>query len=131
MEKLLVLKEQIGKIRNAEDVFSKIKTLKIDFSQENLIVFYLNTKNILIDAEVLFKGGINSSIVDLRILFKNALLKGSTGIIVAHNHPSEDLEASSEDIEVKNKIIEAGELLQIKLLDFVIFSKTHYINYMH
>ena len=125
MKELIILKESKG-ITKAKDLFSRIKKINIDFKQENLIVFYLDSKNEIIDKEVLFKGGLNSSVICLKTLFRKALKKNSNSIIVAHNHPSNDLKPSEEDILIKNRIQDAGKILNLKLLDFIIFNKKEF-----
>ena len=61
MNKVLILKEIINKINSSSELFEKIKKIDIDYSQENFLVFYLNTKNQLIKSEILFKGGLNGT----------------------------------------------------------------------
>ena len=77
MEQLLELKEPIGLVTKPSDIFDKIKNINIDYEQENFIVFYLNTQNKVIEAEALFKGGLNACLMDIKTLFKNALIKNS------------------------------------------------------
>ena len=127
-----IIKELENKYRvlNSKDVFNKIKEFNISYDVENFILITLNTKNKVIDIKNLFVGGIDSSLIDLRIIFKNALLDNAVKIIVGHNHPSRDLTPSSEDININNKIKEAGELMQINLIDFIIFNKEYYKSFV-
>ena len=81
MQEILILKENIKKINNSGDLFKKIKKIDIDYEQENLIVFYLNTQNELIDSEVLFKGGLTETTICTKTLFRRALIKNSNSII--------------------------------------------------
>ena len=74
-------------------------------------------------------GGINQSVVDLRILFKNALEHLATGIIIAHNHPSGNLKPSSEDLKITKQIAEAGKILNIQLLDHLIITQNSYLSF--
>ena len=103
-----------------------IKKVKIDFNQENFIIFYLNTKNKIIKEEVLFKGGIDACIICPNTLFRSALLKNSNKVIIAHNHPSGDLTPSYEDKEVFDSLKKAGEIINIKVLDFIVFNKKEF-----
>lgn len=129
----LILKEQTFKnisIVNSTELFNKIQKIKgIDYFQENLIVFYLNSKNVLIGYEVLFKGGLNSCVVDPKIIYRKALLKRANSLIIAHNHPSKDLTPSNEDITIAKAIKKAGDMLDLKLIDFIIFNKTQYYSF--
>lgn len=126
MERVIYLKENPGRIKDAQTLFTKIDKIKIDHAQENFLVFFLDNKLKLIDTEILFKGGINSCLIDPRIVFRRALLKNSCSIIIAHNHPSGDLSPSDEDKEVFDKLKEIGKILDLRVLDSIIFNKTKY-----
>jgi DNA repair protein RadC len=124
MERVMILKESsIGVIKNSAVLFNKIKSFNIDYNQENFIVFFLDTKNVLIKSVNLFKGGLNECIIDPKTVFRNALLLNANAIIVSHNHPSGDLSPSEEDIEIYDKLKKGGNLIGIKVLDSVIFNK--------
>ena len=92
-------------------------------TKEFFIVVGLDTKNGVLYKEVISIGTLNSSIIHSREVFKTAIIKSCNCIIVGHNHPSGDLEPSPEDLEIKGKLEQAGEILGIKVLDNVIFSK--------
>jgi DNA repair protein RadC len=77
----------------------------------------------------LTQGGISQSIVDIRILYKTALDHYSTGVIIAHNHPSGSLKPSREDISITQKIKEAGNTLNIQLLDHIIVTQDSYFSF--
>jgi DNA repair protein RadC len=126
MKQLLNLKENTGSINSPTDLFGKIKTISIDYSQENFLVFYLDTRKVLIDTEVVFLGGLNSCLICPKTLFRKALVKKSTSIIVAHNHPSGNLKPSEEDISIFDKLQEAGELIAVEVLDSIIFNENSY-----
>jgi len=122
MKQILILKENKG-FSNPSGVFKSIQKINIDFSQENFLILCLNTKNKLLYSEVIFKGGLNCSLIDPKTLFRKALLKNSNSIIIAHNHPSGDLKPSNEDKEVFNKLKEIGKILDLNVLDSIIFNK--------
>lgn len=88
--------------------------------QEVLRLYCLNTKNSIIKKLNLFKGGINTSIVDPRILFKEALKCNSASIIICHNHPSGDPTPSKEDISLTTRLKECGRILGVMLVDHII-----------
>ena len=123
---LLKINESKNKITDAIDLFRKIKEIKIDYSQENFIAFYLDTKNSVIDSEIVFIGGLDSALIDIKTLFRKALLKNSAKIIVAHNHPSNELTPSYEDKEVFEKLKEAGEIIGLNVLDSIIFNEREF-----
>lgn len=126
MKQLIVLKENIEKVKSAEDIFKNIKKINIDYTQENFIVFYLNTGNKVIDSEVLFKGGIDACLICPKTIFRNALKHNSAKIIISHNHPSKELTPSYEDKEVFKKLSEAGDIIDLKVLDSIIFNKKQF-----
>lgn len=88
--------------------------------QEVLRLYCLNTKNSIIKKLNLFKGGINTSIVDPRILFKEALKCNSASIIICHNHPSGDPTPSKEDISLTTRLKECGRILGVTVVDHII-----------
>jgi DNA repair protein RadC len=100
-----------------------------DLRTEAFWAIFLNQSNRVIHLAQLTQGGINQSIVDIRVLFKTALDHFSTGIIVAHNHPSGNLKPSREDIEITQKIKEAGKMLGIQLLDHLIVTQNSYFSF--
>lgn len=99
-----------------------IKYLK----QEVFLVAFLDTKNQVIDIKEIFRGSLNKSIVHPREVFSEAVKLHSASIIVAHNHPSGDPTPSQADIQVTNRLYEAGELIGIKLLDHLIIGGNNY-----
>ena len=123
---LLTLKETQGAITSASKLFEKIGKINIDYSQENFILFYLDTKNKVIDSEVLFKGGLNSCVIDPKTIFRKALTYNANAVIMAHNHPSGDLNPSYEDIRAFENLRQAGEILLLKFLDSIIFNETQF-----
>ncbi|MBP3839623.1 MAG: JAB domain-containing protein, partial [Chryseobacterium sp.] len=74
-------------------------------------------------------GGINQSVVDVRILFKTGLEHLATAIAVAHNHPSGNLKPSQEDLRITKQIADAGKILNIQLLDHLIISQNAYFSF--
>jgi DNA repair protein RadC len=90
---------------------------------EEFWVACLDTKNHVQRLHCLYKGSLNSSIVRVCELFRLPLLLNSASIIVAHNHPSGTIQASPEDIDVTRSLIQAGELLQIEVLDHLIIGQ--------
>ncbi len=126
MKQIINLHENPGKIKNSKSIFNNIKIINIDYSQENFLVFFLNTTLTLINAEVLFKGGLDSCLVDPKTIFRKALINNSSSIIVAHNHPSGDLTPSQEEDEVFNNLKGIGKLIGIDVIDSIIFNQTEY-----
>lgn len=71
-------------------------------------------------------GSLNASLVHTREVFKPAILQNATGLILVHNHPSGDEKPSEEDLEITRRLVEAGKLLQIEILDHVIVGNEFY-----
>lgn len=126
MNQVFILKELENKISQPGDLFNNIKEINIDYEQENLILFCLNTKKQIVHSEIVFKGGLNSCSVDPKTIFRIALKYNSDSVIVAHNHPSGDLKPSSDDINVFEMLKKAGEIIGVKCLDSVIFNKKEF-----
>ena len=116
-------------ISSSYDTYQILKFHLADLRTEEFWAIFLNQSNKVIHISQLTQGGINQSIVDIRILFKNALDHFATGIIVAHNHPSGNLKPSSEDIHITKKIKEAGNLMNIQLLDHLIITQNSYLSF--
>ena len=89
--------------------------------KEEFIVLLLNTKNNVIGINTVSVGTVDTSIVHPREVFQPALLANATSIILAHNHPSGNTEPSDEDLKVTNRLIMAGNILGIDVLDHVIY----------
>ncbi|MDQ0186740.1 DNA repair protein RadC [Cytobacillus kochii] len=94
-----------------------------DEDREVFFVMCLNTKNRVVAVHRCHVGGLNASIVMPREVFKSAILNNSASIIVAHQHPSQDTTASSEDIDVTKRLVECGKILGIRVLDHVIVNE--------
>lgn len=88
--------------------------------REHFKVMLLNTKNHCISIETISIGTLNASLVHPREVFKLAIKKSAASIILAHNHPSGDSKPSKEDIEVTRRLVEAGKIIGIEVLDHLI-----------
>ena len=100
-----------------------------DLPHEEFWVLCLNNSNKVIYQFQLSKRGLTSIVVDIRILFKMALEHLSTAILLIHNHPSGQLRPSQADKEITKKIAQAGEHLEIRLLDHIIISRESYYSF--
>ena len=116
-------------ISSSSDLFKVLHPYLGDLQTEQFWAIFLNQNNRILGKVQLSSGGINQSVVDVRILFKNALEHFATGIVVAHNHPSGNLKPSQEDLKITKQITEAGKLLNIQLLDHVIISQNSYFSF--
>ena len=116
-------------ITNSQETYKVLAPFLADLQTEEFWAIFLNQNNRIIGKSRLSSGGINQSVVDIRILFKNALQHFATGIIVAHNHPSGNLKPSQEDLKITKQIAEAGKILNIQLLDHLIVAQNSYLSF--
>lgn len=114
------------KIISPSDVSNIMMSKMKDLTQEHFVVLLLNSKNIVIKEETIYKGTLNSSVIHPREVFKAAIRASSNAIIVLHNHPSGDVTPSKEDIETTIRLKECGELLGIQVLDHIIIGDQKY-----
>lgn len=95
---------------------------------ESFKIMLLNRRNDLLGVANISEGGITGCIVDIRLIFAIAIKASATGIILAHNHPSGNLRASQEDIQLTKRIVEAGKILDILVMDHLIITKEDYLS---
>lgn len=93
-------------------------------TEEYLYMICMNVKLEMTSVFELSHGNVNSSIVSIREMFQKALLANAVSIIVMHNHPSGDPTPSREDVQVTKRMVEAGELLGVQVLDHIIIGRT-------
>ena len=110
-------------IQSARDVFEYASQRLIANQQEQFMILLLDSKNRIVKDEVISIGTLNASIIHPREVFKSAIRESANSIILVHNHPSGDPEPSAEDEQITKKLFEAGELLNIKVLDHIIVGK--------
>ncbi|NLM98193.1 MAG: DNA repair protein RadC [Halanaerobiaceae bacterium] len=97
-------------------------------TQEVFKIILLDIKNQLIAMPVISKGGLSSSIVHPREVFKEAIKHSSAAIILAHNHPSGIPEPSRDDLKITKKLVDAGEIIGIEVLDHIIIGDGIYVS---
>lgn len=108
------------KISSPSDIAEIFIPLLKDEVKEIFIVVCLNSSNKIIKFEKISTGNLNSSVVHPREVFKVAIENNSANIILIHNHPSGNIEPSSEDIRLTKKMVEAGKILEIQVFDHII-----------
>lgn len=112
------------------EIVSDLLTDEMKFLQkEEFRILILDTKNQITKVETISIGTLNASIVHPREVFKTALLNSANSIILVHNHPSGDPTPSNEDINITNRLIDAGALLGIKVLDHIILGDNRYLSF--
>lgn len=116
-------------IQSSADVAGFLRHLLKDHSHEVFAVLFLNRANRVNHFEIISQGGITGTVADPRIIFKKALQEEAVSIILCHNHPSGNLKPSRADQDMTNKIKEASQFLDIKLLDHIIVSNEGYYSF--
>ncbi|MFJ5564019.1 JAB domain-containing protein [Lysinibacillus xylanilyticus] len=125
-EKSMLYKER--KIRSPHDAYILMKEFIGDADREHFVVLCLDTKNQPTCIQVVHIGSLNASIVHPREVLKSALLSNTASILVGHNHPSDNPSPSKEDIEVTERLKEAGKILGIDLLDHIIICSDSFVS---
>ena len=124
-------KIQVDGADKVAKVFQDILALedKIEQEKEHYYVMHLNIRNQVMMVELVTVGTLSSSLVHPRETFRRAVIADSYSIIIAHNHPSGEVDPSDEDTKVTKLIFEAGNLLGITMVDHIIFTKDTYFSF--
>jgi len=122
-----VIDKQI--IQGSEDVYQIFHSILCDLTNEEFWILLLNKANKIIEKIKISGGGTSSTIVDVKIVAKNALEKLASSIILCHNHPSGRVEPSNEDIQITNQIKKAVSFFDIQLLDHIIVGDKNYYSF--
>lgn len=115
-------------IKNSKDVLSVVYDLR-DKKKEHLVCLYLNARNNLLKKEVVSVGLLDKTLLHPREIFYPATELNAASIILVHNHPSGDSSPSPRDAQVVEKIAQAGEIMGIPVIDFVIVSETGHFSF--
>ena len=115
-------------IRSPADAANLVMSEMSYLEQEHLRVLLLDTKNRVQASPTIYKGNVNTSVIRIAELFREAIRHNSTAMIAVHNHPSGDPTPSPEDVQVTRHIVEAGNLLDIEVLDHLIIGQGRYVS---
>lgn len=115
-------------IKSPADVSDFLMEKMRHLQQENFVVLFLSTKNMVIHQQTLFIGSLNSSIVHPREIYKEAIKRSAAAIVCVHNHPSGDPTPSTQDIEVTKRLVECGDILGVDMLDHIIIGSGKFIS---
>jgi DNA repair protein RadC len=108
-----------------KDVWEQMADIRSS-KKEHFVVFYLDTRNQEIKREIISIGTLNESLVHPREVFEGAIKHNAAAIIVAHNHPSGSIDPSEDDVEITKRLVHAGRLLDIRVLQHVIVTSEMY-----
>lgn len=122
-----VTTEQRFKIRSPQDAYTYLQDLQ-HLQQEHFVVLGLNTKNEIMFRKTIFVGSLNASICHRREIMKELIKRSCACAILSHNHPSGDTTPSPEDIQVTERLVGAGNIIGITIIDHVIIGSNKYLS---
>ena len=114
-------------ISSPGDALSMLSDIK-DQQREHFLCLYLNARNQVIHKEVVSIGSLSSAIVHPREVFRPAVAQAAASVILAHNHPSGDVSPSQDDINLTRRLVQAGEIMGIDVLDHLIIGSDDFIS---
>jgi DNA repair protein RadC len=122
------------KLLNSDDVYEVMQKIflrenKIDRNKEHLWTIGLDTKHRILYVELVSMGGTAATIVEPMQVFRVAVLKGAVRLILAHNHPSQELTPSAADKDITDRLYQSGRILQIEVIDHIIISEKTYLSF--
>ena len=120
---------KVPKVAGSKDAVQLLQPVLSDLDHEEFWVMLLNRANALIDMKPISKGGISGTVADPKLIFREALQGKASGIIVSHNHPSQNPMPSESDIQLTRKLREGGRLLDIAVLDHIIIAGTSFYSF--
>ena len=116
-------------VKDSKDSFERFLPFIDDMRQEHFLVLYLNQSNHALKVECLSNGGTTNVIADPKLIFKNALSLGATCLVLGHNHPSGNPRPSEDDRQLTKKLVAAGKLLDITVIDHIIIGNERYYSF--
>lgn len=122
-------KHQIARIRSSRDVYYYLRPSFADLPHEEFHTMFLNRANEVLGTAQISKGGISGTVADGKLIFHRALELKSSGVILAHNHPSGQLQPSESDLQLTNSLINFGKYIDLPVLDHLIFSDNSYFSF--
>jgi DNA repair protein RadC len=125
---LLATPEERLIVRSPSDVAQILMAEMSHLEQEHFRVLYLDTRNRLLGSDEVYVGSLNASHIRVGEIFRDAIKRNCAAIIVAHNHPSGDPSPSPEDVEVTRRLVSAGDLLGISVLDHLVIGQQRFVS---
>ena len=117
-------------LRGGAEVFALLQPRLVDAATERFVAIYLDAKGRPLGAVEISTGTLTASLVHPREVFAPALMVRAAAVIVAHNHPSGDPEPSAEDRATTRRLVRAGRLLGVELLDHVVIARAGYVSFL-
>lgn len=117
------------KITQSKDIFELFQPIIGDLPHEEFWILLLNRSNNIIDRIKISQGGVSGTVIDVKIILKQAIEKLASSVILCHNHPSGNKNPSNADDSITHKLKSAAELLDIQVLDHIIIANVDYFSY--
>lgn len=117
------------KIKSSKDVYDYLKADLTELGHEEFYILLLNRANEVIGKEQISKGGISGTVADGKVIFQKALELKSSGVILAHNHPSGQLRPSEQDIKLTKSLVSFGKYVDLHILDHLIITDENYYSF--
>lgn len=127
--KALTLKSDPISITSPDLLFPLIKKKITDFYKEHFLVCSLTTRNTVISVDVVSIGTLTASLVHPREAFSIAIKRHAATIIISHNHPSGETEPSEDDLKITKRLVDAGKIMGIEVLDHLIITQNSYLSF--
>jgi len=115
-------------VRSPADAANLVMSKMCLLEQEELLTMLLDTKNRVLETPTVYRGSLNTSLIRVGELFREAIRANCAAMIVIHNHPSGDPTPSPEDVAVTRQIAEAGKLLDVEVLDHLIIGRQRFVS---
>lgn len=120
---------QQKEITSAEEVYELIKSKISNYAKEHFVVLSFDTRNKFLGVDTISVGILNANLVHPRETFDAAIRRHAAQIIVTHNHPSGDPEPSEDDLEITKRLVEAGKILGIEVIDHIVVTKNSFFSF--
>lgn len=117
------------RITSSSDAYDLMKPDLMDETVESFYIIILDRNNNLLKKQLVSRGGSNSTVVDPKVIFKYALEVMANSVILVHNHPSGNLRPSEQDKRLTEKLVNAGKILDVSVIDHVIFADCGYFSF--
>lgn len=124
----LLQHKQSALLLSPKDVWEELKDIR-DNKKEHFVIFFLDARNQEIKREIISIGSLNANLVHPREVFEPAVRYLVAQIIIAHNHPSGDTEPSEDDLVITKRLVEAGKILGIEVVDHIIVAKDRFLSF--
>lgn len=125
----LTFKSSPKALTSPREVFESLKSLLTDEHKEHFLVLSLDTRNKIKAIDVVSIGTLTCSLVHPRECFGTAIKRRAASIILAHNHPSGDTDPSEDDLKITKRLVDAGKILGIDVLDHIIFTTQSFLSF--